>query len=127
MLILRSVVMPFSVMPKEEHIYDGYVHVVRKDRSLKPMLYSVSHGWNSTEHQKPEDDKHCIPPEGMAEDYLGWIKDYQLATDDYYDILTEMQREIGQELPYAVGETKENLDNLYSVLETARDFAGGLR
>lgn len=127
MLILRVVVMPFSVLPREEDIYDGYVHVVRKDRSLKPMLYSVSHGWNSTEHQEPEYDKYAIPVEGMAEDYLGWVRDYQFAVDDYYDILTEMQREIGQELPYVFGETKENLDNLYSILETARDFAGGLR
>lgn len=134
MRILRKdyIIHPFTQMPREGDIDNGYVTVITDRKTLNEMkvLYTTTYGWNTC----GENLDFRITKEGMADCYFGWISepDKKVAdTECWLDRIEEMIEEVElkrREDPQKYETESEgnywaSLDELLDVLEQARDFA----
>lgn len=135
MRILRKdyILHPFTEMPKDEDITDGYVEVVKNSTGEHHrFLYTVEYGWNTTSHGT---DEYALTPEDMEGLAIGWISnaDYYITTveDSWMVNIAEMVEEIRMKLREEPdrfhtdeeSEYWERIDELYKLMLTALDYA----
>lgn len=132
-MLTRFIQMPIKDHPKEDGSYDIY-HVPSK--SYERINFTVECGWNTHRDQDGSICKDWAMSDEELEDFHShWLKRYNFGSENWADIIDEMMIEIKGELyQYADRELNDdemwecsNLEDMYDLLERAKDYAEAYR
>lgn len=132
-MLTRFTQMQIKDHPKEDGAYIIY-HVPSK--SYEHINFTVECGWNT--HREPDGSiyKDCaMSDEELEAFHSHWLKLYNFGSENWADIIDEMMTEVKGELfHYADRKLNDdemwacsNLEDMYDLLERAKEYAEAYR
>lgn len=132
-MLIRFIQMQIKDHPKKDGSYMIY-HVPSK--SYERINFTVECGWNTHRDQNGSIYKDCaMSDEELEAFHSHWLKPYNIGSENWFDQIEEMMEEIKGEL-YQYADRKlnddemwacSNLEDMYDLLERAKDYAEAYR
>ena len=132
-MLTRFIQMQIKDHPKKDGSYPVYY---KPKKGYDRVNFTVECGWNTS--RMPDGTIHsdcAMSDEALSAYHTHWLKPYNIGSENWCDQLEEMMEEIKGEL-YQYADRKltddemwacSNLEDMYDLLERAKDYAEAYR
>lgn len=132
-MLTRFIQMPIKDHPKEDGSYPVFY---TPNKAYERVNFTVEAGWNTSRLADGSIHSKCaMSDEDLSAYHTHWLKPYNIGSENWSDQLEEMMEEIKGEL-YQYADRKlnddemwkcSNLEDMYDLLERAKDYAEAYR